>query len=113
MPSSTACGGNSSIDLLAWGPGQGLLVAVAPNGQASLLSETVLHRLLCCDVGAIQLSTDSVRLERQSGASALLAADISIRGLAVSSRHERHGVILSFPSIPPLLSCLCLLTGNL
>ena len=90
MPYSTACGGSSSIDVLAWGPGQGLLAAAAPDGSTSLLSETVLHRLLRADVGVIQLSTDSVRVERQNGASVLLTTDISIRGLAVSSRHVRN-----------------------
>ena len=93
MPYSTACGGNSSIDVLAWGPGQGLLAAAAPDGSTSLLSETVLHRLLRADVGVIQLSTDSVRVERQNGASVLLTTDISIRGLAVSSRHVIASVL--------------------
>mmetsp|Transcript_12859 Transcript_12859/g.39682 ORF Transcript_12859/g.39682 Transcript_12859/m.39682 type:complete len:97 (+) Transcript_12859:1407-1697(+) len=96
MPCSTACGGNTSIDILAWGPGQGLLAASAPDGSTSLLSETVLHRLLRYDVGAIQLSSDSVRVERQNGASAILKTKISIRGLAVSSRHARDSV--SYPS---------------
>ena len=54
-----------------------------PDGATSLLSETKLHRLLRHDVGVIQLSTDTVRVERQNGASSLLTTDISIRGLAV------------------------------
>ena len=95
MPFSTACGGASSIDVMAWGPGQGLLAAAAPDGATSLLSETVLHRLLRADVGVIQLSTDTVRVERQNGASVLLTTDLSIRGLAVSSRHAGTSVGLA------------------
>ncbi|KAJ1446802.1 hypothetical protein M885DRAFT_591648 [Pelagophyceae sp. CCMP2097] len=87
MPPTSACGGASAVDVLAWGPGHGLVAAAAPDGALSLLSETVLHRLLSGDVGAIQLSTDAVRLERQNGCSALLRTRISIRAMAVSSRH--------------------------
>lgn len=87
MPYATACGGADSIDVLGWGPGQGILGAASPDGATSILSETVLHRLLRDDVGVIQLSTDTVRIERQNGTSTVLTTDISIRGLAVSSKH--------------------------
>lgn len=88
LPASPACGGAAAIDMLAWGPGQGMLAAAAQaSGAVSVLSETVLHRLLHDDVGAIQLTTEAVRLERQNGASATLTMDMSIRGLAVSSHH--------------------------
>ena len=85
MPPTAACGGRGAVEKLAFGPGHGLLAAASDTGATSILSETVLYRLLNADVGVIQLSTEKFRAERQNGATAVVTTDISIRGLAASS----------------------------
>jgi intraflagellar transport protein 140 len=92
MPCSTAQGRTSPVAIVAWGPGNGLLAASCADGSTSILSETILHRLLQEDVGVIQLSSNILRIERQMGAGAILKCDISIRGVAISSCHVNASV---------------------
>merc|ERR1719502_1373383 len=77
----------SSVDCLAWGPGQGILGTGLADGT-SVLEESIMHRKLHHDgTAAIQLASDMLRIERKDGAQFLLRTTISIRGLAVSDEH--------------------------
>lgn len=83
VPASSIQG---SVKSLAWGPGQGLLAAGSDYG-CTMLAETILHRHLNDGVAAIQINSDSVMLESETGVRASVNCGINIKGLVVDSNH--------------------------